>query len=89
MFVQKNVRRNYQWQKIIMLQKTVQTKIHMDPIRMRMLKMLPARISQIKIQAIKMHPVKIRLTGMQKNAYESDRNAYDSSKSCHNESDKY
>ena len=57
MFVQKNVRRNYQWQKIIMLQKTVQTKIHMDPIRMRMLKMLPARISQIKIQAIKMHPV--------------------------------
>lgn len=55
MFVQKNVRRNYQWQKIIMLQKTVQTKIHMDPIRMRMLKMLPARISQIKIQAIKMH----------------------------------
>ena len=37
MFVQKNVRRNYQWQKIIMLQKTVQTKIHMDPIRMRML----------------------------------------------------
>lgn len=66
MFVQKNVRRNYQWQKIIMLQKTVQTKIHMDPIRMRMLKMLPARISQIKIQAIKMHPVKIRLTGMQR-----------------------
>ena len=58
MFVQKNVRRNYQWQKIIML--------HMDPIRMRMLKMLPARISQIKIQAIKMHPVKIRLTGMQR-----------------------
>ena len=46
MFVQKNVRRNYQWQKIIMLQKTVQTKIHMDPIRM--------------------HPVKIRLTGMQR-----------------------
>lgn len=45
---------------------TVQTKIHMDPIRMRMLKMLPARISQIKIQAIKMHPVKIRLTGMQR-----------------------
>lgn len=44
MFVQKNVRRNYQWQKIIMLQKTVQT----------------------KIQAIKMHPVKIRLTGMQR-----------------------
>ena len=41
-------------------------KIHMDPIRMRMLKMLPARISQIKIQAIKMHPVKIRLTGMQR-----------------------
>ena len=66
MFVQKNVRRNYQWQKIIMLQKTVQTKIHMDPIRMRMLKMLPARISQIKIQAIKMHPVKIRLTGMER-----------------------
>lgn len=66
MFAQKNVRRNYQWQKIIMLQKTVQTKIHMDPIRMRMLKMLPARISQIKIQAIKMHPVKIRLTGMQR-----------------------
>ena len=64
MFVQKNVRRNYQWQKIIMLQKTVQTKIHMDPIRMRMLKMLPARISQIKIQ--EMHPVKIRLTGMQR-----------------------
>ena len=32
----------------------------------RMLKMLPARISQIKIQAIKMHPVKIRLTGMQR-----------------------
>ena len=27
---------------------------------------LPARISQIKIQAIKMHPVKIRLTGMQR-----------------------
>ena len=66
MFVQKNVRRNYQWQKIIMLQKTVQTKIHMDPTKMRMLKMLPARISQIKIQAIKMHPVKIRLTGMQR-----------------------
>ena len=30
------------------------------------MKMLPARISQIKIQAIKMHPVKIRLTGMQR-----------------------
>lgn len=88
MFVQKNVRRNYQWQKIIMLQKTVQTKIHMDPIRRRMLKMLPARISQIKFNGNKMHPVKIRLTGMQE-AYESDRNAYDSSKSCHNESDKY
>ena len=66
MFVQKNVRRNYQWQKIIMLQKTVQTKIHMDPTRMRMMKMLTARTSQIKIQAIKMHPVRTRRTGMQR-----------------------
>ena len=66
MFVQKNVRRNYQWQKIIMLQKTVQTKIHMDLTRMRMMKMLTARTSQIKIRPTKMHPIRIRLTGMRK-----------------------
>lgn len=58
MFVQKNVRRNYQWQKIIMLQKTVQTKIHMDPTRMHMMRMLTARTSPIKIRPTKMHPIR-------------------------------